>query len=111
MANCYNQQHAVYVFFIGDIVSVGIPQEDRAKTDNKRLYAKIIGKLQPERHQLLTKYGVLGTLYAIKDLQPASSLMGLETEIPDAERETTITLAYAACQSSTTTRVPVSCTC
>jgi len=113
MAQRYNKRHAVHIFDVGDMVSVGIPREDRAKTDNKRLYAKVIAKPQPERHQLLTKYGVLVNLYPTKDLQPATDLMSLEIDIPDTPqaRETTLTLANAAHQASTTTRVSVSCTC
>jgi len=46
----------LFIFFaVGDIVSIGIPKEDRAKTDNKQLYAKLIAKPQSEHHQLLTK--------------------------------------------------------
>ena len=44
MANRFNTRHHVEVFDIGDLVSVGIPREDRAKTDNKRLYYRIIAK-------------------------------------------------------------------
>ena len=36
MATRYNRGHNVEIFEVGDIISVGIPQEDRAKTDNKR---------------------------------------------------------------------------
>jgi len=69
MATRYNTRHQVEVFMVGDIVSVGIPREDRAKTDNKRLYCKIIAKPQPERHHLHFKFGVLAILYLTKDLQ------------------------------------------
>lgn len=56
MANRYDQRHAVHIFSVGGIVSVGIPREHRANTDNKRLNARIIAKPQPKRHQLLTQY-------------------------------------------------------
>jgi len=70
-------------------------------------------KPQPELHQLLTKSGIFN-LYPTKDLSPATNLMGLENVIPDTPTarqtkphtpQTTITLANAACQASTTTRV------
>jgi len=59
---------------------------------------EVIAKSQPERHQLLTKYGVLVNLYPTKDLQPATDLMGLEDDIPDTPeaRQTTLTLANTA---------------
>ena len=37
MATRYNKHHNVEIFEVGDIISVGIPREDRAKTDNRRL--------------------------------------------------------------------------
>jgi len=93
--------------------SIGIPREDRAKTDSKWLYAKLNAKPQPEHHQLLTRYGVLVNLYQTEDLQPATDLMGSGDDIPDTPeaRQTTLTLANDAHQASTTTRVSVSCTC
>ena len=109
MAARYNQRHKVHVFNIGDIVTIKIPREDRAKTDHKRLYCKIIQKPHPERHQLLCQYGVLNLLYPTKDLQPASNLLGLNfPTLPTSS----ITLAHAARQASITTRViHISCTC
>jgi len=51
---------------------------------------------------MLAKYGVLVNLYP--------DLVGLENDTPTA-RQTTITLANAARQASTSTRVSVSCSC
>ena len=63
-------------FVVGDIISVGIPREDRTKTDdNKRLYCRIIAKPHPDRHQLLSKYGILIGLYPTKALQRASPML------------------------------------
>ena len=42
MATRYNKRHNAEIFEVGDIISVGIPREDRAKTNNKRLYCRII---------------------------------------------------------------------
>ena len=110
----YNKRHNVEIFEVEDIISVGIPREDRAKTDNKRLYCRIIAKPHPDRHQLLSQYGILIGLYPTKALQRASPM--LEHEFPifsaeNIEHQTTITLANAARQASTSVRVSVSCTC
>jgi len=40
-------------------------------------------KSQPERHQLLTKYGIFANLYPTKGFLPAANLMCLENNIPD----------------------------
>ena len=63
MATRYNKCHNVEIFEIGDIISVGISREDRAKTDNRRLYCRIIARPHPHRHKLLSKYGILIGLY------------------------------------------------
>ena len=65
IATRYNTWHHVEVFGVGDLVSVGIPREDRAKTDNKRLYYRTIAK---PRHQLLCKYDIWHGLYPSKAL-------------------------------------------
>ena len=114
MATRYNKRHNVEIFEVRDIISVGIPREDRAKTDNKRLYCRIIAKPHPDRHQLLSQYGILIGLYPTKALQRASPM--LEHEFPplnmeDIEHQKTITLANAARQASTSVRISVSCTC
>ena len=101
-------------FVVGDIISVGIPREDRTKTDdNKRLYCRIIAKPHPDRHQLLSKYGILIYLYPTKALQRASPMV--EHEFPllnaeDIERQEKITLANAARQASASVRISVSST-
>ena len=68
MATRYNKRHNVEIFELGDIISVGIPRENRAKTDDRRLYCRIIAKQHPDRHQLLSKYGILIGLYPTKAL-------------------------------------------
>ena len=104
MATRYNRRHNVEIFEVGDIISVGIPQEDRAKTDNKRHCCRIIMKPHPDRHQLLSQYGILIVLYPTKVLQQASQI--LEHEFPllnakNIQHQKTISLANAARQAST----------
>ena len=84
MATRYNKRQNVEIFEVGDIISVGIPHKDRAKTDNKRLYCRIIAKPHPDRHQLLSKYGILIGF----SLQRASPML-------EHERREKITLANA----------------
>jgi len=54
-SECYSKHHAAHIFAVGDMVSIGIPREDRVETNNKWLCAKVIAKPQPEHHKLLTK--------------------------------------------------------
>lgn len=44
----YNICNNIEVFAVGDFISVGVPREDRAKTDSKRPYCRVIVKAQPE---------------------------------------------------------------
>lgn len=120
MAMRYNTRHHVEIFNIGDLISVGIPREDRAKTDNKRLYCRIFDKPQPERHRLVSKYGILKGLYPTKALKRAPTMLELEEELPLLDpkevdkhptQHPTITLAYAARKASASLRISVSCTC
>ena len=75
MAIRYNKRHNVEIFEVGDIISICIPREDKAKIDNKRLYCRIIARPHPDRHQLLSKYGILIGLYPTKALQRASPML------------------------------------
>jgi len=83
MAQRYNKRHAVHIFAVGDMVSVGIPREDRAKTDNKlaicKSYCKTTARAPPTINQVWY-HGILVNVYPTKDLQPATDLMGLEDD-------------------------------
>jgi len=81
-----NTNHSGSVFIRTRLVSIGIPRDHRAKTDNKRLYEKVIAKPQPEYPQPLTKYGILVNLYPAKDLQPATDLVGLDGDRSDIQK-------------------------
>jgi len=54
MAQCYNKRHAVHILAVGDMLSIGIPGEDRAKTNNKqkllRNYSQLRVHNYPEKH-------------------------------------------------------------
>ncbi|RPB23389.1 hypothetical protein L211DRAFT_287840 [Terfezia boudieri ATCC MYA-4762] len=70
---------------------------------------KLLAKPQPERHQLLTKYGVLFNIYPTTDFQPATKPRGLNDEIAETPltRQINNHLSQAARQASSS----VSCTC
>ena len=50
--NGYNKRYNVEIFEVGDIISVG-------KIELKQIIDNFIAKPHPDRHQLLSKYGIL----------------------------------------------------
>ncbi|KAF8416602.1 hypothetical protein EV426DRAFT_721720 [Tirmania nivea] len=69
MANRYLQQHKIDTFTIGDLVSLCIPNIDRASTDHRRIFCRVIYKPHPDRHQLYCEYGLLDRYYPTRELE------------------------------------------
>ncbi len=106
----YGKQRRTTTFDVGDQVSVAVPALDRASTDDKRLFGRVIGvKEDFDSYQILTKYGVLDRNYPISELNPLPNHIdiGIPTPAPTAR----VTLHYCAAQESTTEKVPVHCNC
>ena len=106
----YDKQRQVTTFALFDQVSVAVPALDRAPTDDKRIFGRVIG-LNPEynSYQILTKYGTLDRNYPTSELNPLPS--EIDIGIPDPAPQRTVTLHYCASQESTTEKVPVHCNC
>jgi len=68
MVQKYLMRYSPERFQPGDFVTLKIPQEDRASTDNLRIYCRVVKESHPNRHQLQTKYGILATHYPTKKL-------------------------------------------
>ncbi|KAF8423544.1 hypothetical protein EV426DRAFT_116157 [Tirmania nivea] len=69
MANRYIQQHKIDTFIIGDLVSLRIPGIDRASTDHRRIFCRVVYKPHPDRHQLYCEYGLLDRYYPTSELE------------------------------------------
>jgi hypothetical protein len=106
----YSKRHTITTFKEGDHVSIAVPPHDRGPTDSKRIFGKVlnIDEDKPDHYQIVTSYGVLDRLFPIKDLLPLPTTISLE--IPN-KRMKRITLAYAARQESTSSAIPVVCSC
>ena len=106
----YGKQRQVRTFALFDQVSVAVPALDRASTDDKRIFGRVIG-LNPEynSYQILTKYGILDRNYPTSELNPLPSEINIG--ISDPAPQGTVTLHYCASQESTTEKVPVHCNC
>ncbi len=63
MQKKYSRNHNVVTFQPGEIVTLRIPKEDRASTDNHRLICMVKDIPHDERHLLQTQFGVLDRLY------------------------------------------------
>ena len=106
----YGKQRQITTFALFDQVSVAVPALDRASTDDKRIFGKVVG-LFPEynSYQIMTKYGFLDRNYPVSELNPLPS--EIDIRIPEPMPQATVTLHYCAAQESTTKKVPVHCNC
>ena len=93
---------------IRDKVRIAVPALDRASTDDKRIFGRVI-KSFDNAYSIQTKYGVLDRNY------PTSELMALldtiELGIPEPPPSKKITLHSVAVKESTTEKVLVHCKC
>lgn len=106
----YGKQRQTTTFELGDQVSVAVPALDRASTDDKRLFGRVIGVHKDyDSYQIVTKYGILDRNYPISELNPLPS--HIDIEIPNPPPTAKVTLHYCAAQESTTEKVPVHCNC
>lgn len=104
------QQRNVVALKEGDPVSVAVPALDRASTDDKRVFGRVITVYEElYLYKILTKYGVLDRNYPISVLNPLPPTIDLG--IPEPPPTAVITLHYCATQESTTKKVPVHCGC
>ncbi len=104
----YGKQRSVKGFKVDDKVSVAVPALDRASTDDKRIFGRII-RVVGDTYGIQTKYGILDRLH------PTSELMSLpdtiDLGIPDPAPSKKISLRYVSAQESTTAVTPVHCRC
>ena len=109
MAYKYIKKHNIQHFDIGAIVSLKVPREDRASTDNKRLFAHILDEPYSHRYKVITLSGIIKRLIPTKELGVVEQALWSDIIIPDSTKE--VTLALAAREASTSARVGVSCQC
>jgi len=91
MVKKHSKRHSPEIFQPGDFVTLKIPREDRASTDNLRIYCQVIKEPHPNRYQLQCKQGILAAHYPTKEL----------LRIPENACDT----AHTALQDSPTTQV------
>jgi len=91
MVKKHSKRHSPEIFQPGDFVTLKIPREDRASTDNLRIYCQVIKEPHPNRYQLQCKHGILAAHYPTKEL----------LRIPENACDT----AHTALQDSPTTQV------
>ena len=116
MAGKYNRHHQVESFAIGQYVTIRIPREDRAATDNKRILCRVVdiaGSDGRPGYKLRCQYGLL------QKMCPTSALASVSAAIQKEKGElislsnsgNEITLAHAASKASTSNKAGVSCNC
>ena len=104
----YEKQRAVITFAIGDKVSVAVPALDRASTDDKHIFGRVI-KSFDNAYSIQTKYGVLDRNYHTSELMALPDT--IELGIPEPPPSKKITLYSVAAKESTTEKIPVHCKC
>ena len=106
----WGKQRQIRVYSIGDQVSVSIPHDVRASTDDKRVLGKVINVFEDlNQYQIVTKWGVLDRMCPIDIVNPV--LEGVDIGLPDPPPTTKVTLAYCARQQTTSQKAPVKCDC
>ena len=106
----YGKQRQITTFEIGDQVSVAVPALDRATTDDKRMFGRVINvKEEYDSYQIVTKYGVLNRWYPISELNPLPK--HIDIGIPNPPPTNPVSLHACAAQESTTEKVAVHCGC
>ncbi|KAF5137881.1 hypothetical protein E5D57_001660 [Metarhizium anisopliae] len=109
MMQKHSKQHTIQHFNIGDIVSIKVPREDRASTDNRRLFGRILEEPYAHRYRILTTSGVIKRLIPTKGLSAVNESLWSDITIPRTTKE--VTLIEAARDASTSARIGVSCQC
>lgn len=106
----YGKQRQITTFAVGDQLSVAVPALDRASTDDKRIFGRVIGVIENyDCYQIVTKHGVLDRNYPISELNPLPD--HIDIGIPEPPPTNVVSLHYCAAQESTTEKVPVHCNC
>ena len=73
MKKKYSRNHKVVTFEIDQVVTLRIPKEDRATTDNHCLLCMIKEIPHEGRHKIQTKFGILDRLYPTSELNVVPS--------------------------------------
>jgi hypothetical protein len=104
MMKKYTKNHTIETFVAGDIVTVKLPCDVCTSTDNKKLFAWVLGQPKPNRYKLQTEYGVIERLMSTKELERVGLSMDVEVNSPSKK----IALSRAAIEASTSKRVVIS---
>lgn len=73
MAKNYNVAHFIFIFKIGNIVTMAILAKEQAINDTPRIEARIINIPYENRHILQTEYSILTNLYLTFKLNQISA--------------------------------------
>ena len=104
----YGKQRQNIVFAVGTKVSVAVPALDRASTDDKQIFGRVIDVQEDyDSYQILTKHGLLDRCYPISQLNLLPNHIDLGISNPPPTKW--VSLHYCAAQESTTEKVPVHC--
>ena len=74
MKKKYSRNHNVVTFEIDQVVTLRIPKEDRATTDNHRVLCMIKEILYEGRHRIQIKFDILDCLYSTSELNVVLSV-------------------------------------
>ena len=106
----YGKQRQTTTYEIDNKVSVAIPALDRASTDDKRIFERVIDVIEEyDSYRILTKHGLLNRNYPISELNPLPKHIDLSISNPPPTNH--VTLHYYTAQESTAEKVPVHCNC
>ena len=90
-------------FYVGQIVTVKIPKQDRTSTDNKRIECVIVGKKgekSPPMYQLICRHGTLERWVTASEMPPYACPIQIPRDVIDSGKK--LALSQAARLSSQT---------
>lgn len=112
MKNKYVRNHKVVVFQKNNIVTLRIPKEDHAATDNYWVVVMVKSIPHEGRHQIQTRLNILDHLYPTKELNavPLIDQKHYKADLLAAPSKS-ISLHAVAGKITTNNKVAVSCNC
>ena len=112
MKKKYSRNHKVVTFEIDQVVTLRIPKEARATTDNHRLLCMIKEIPHEGRHKLQTKFGILDRLYSTSELNvvPSADQEAYRLDFQNASTKTISPHAVAK-KVGTSNKVAITCLC
>lgn len=107
----YNKSGKVNSYYVGQHISLKVPREDRAPTDEKRVFCVILEIPHEDSYKLCTSYGPLKRLYGGKDIEDISQNIDIGFDVEKAKVLKETNLHNVAKLNSSALFMSIRCSC